>query len=365
MGLNLGLAVVGAAAGVAAERLTVGLVTRRRARAELDAVAPFGTLRGTPHLIEADDGTELYAEVEEADPAVAGEAPVTVVFSHGYCLDQDSWHFQRAALRGRVRMVFWDQRSHGRSGRGPLGDSRFERLARDLHAVVGELAPDGPLVLAGHSMGGMTVMALAAHDPELFAERVAGVALLSTTAGQWASTTLGLPGPAGRLVLRTAPAVLKLLGRQPALVERARRLSADAIAPFVKRYSFASDVDPAVARFAERMIEETPVDVVAEFLPAFYGHDTSAALEAFAGIPALVLHGDGDLLVPPDQGAAIADAVPGARFVLVEEAGHLVLLERPAQVDAELVALIEDASTTVDAEQERTSEQDGTGAARR
>ena len=57
-------------------------------------------------------------------------------------------------------------------------------LGRDLDAVLRALAPDGPLVLVGHSMGGMTIMALAEQRPELFAERVAGVALLSTSAGE-------------------------------------------------------------------------------------------------------------------------------------------------------------------------------------
>ena len=123
----------GAAAGVAIERLTVGRGMRRKARLALDAPGPYGSLRGTPGRAVADDGTELYYEVDEVEPRARrpapsrrrrrlfgrkAPAPVTVVFSHGYCLNQDSWHFQRAALRGLVRTVHWDQRSHGRSERG-------------------------------------------------------------------------------------------------------------------------------------------------------------------------------------------------------------------------------------------------------
>ena len=48
-----------------------------------------------------------------------------------------------------------------------------------LDAVV----PDGPVVLVGHSMGGMTIVALAEQHPELFGDRIVGVALISTTAG--------------------------------------------------------------------------------------------------------------------------------------------------------------------------------------
>ena len=118
------------AAGVAIERLTVGRGMRRKARLALDTYGPYGTLRGVPGAAVADDGTVLHYEVDEPDDAVVQAprrrrlfgrrqpAPPTVVFCHGYCLNQDSWHFQRAALRGDVRTVYWDQRSHGRSGRG-------------------------------------------------------------------------------------------------------------------------------------------------------------------------------------------------------------------------------------------------------
>ena len=133
-GAAIGVIAAGAAAGVAIERLTVGRGMRQKARLALDAAGPYGSLRGTPGTAVADDGTELYYEVDEVDPEAArraarrapapalrpqgARAPVTVVFSHGYCLSQDSWHFQRAALRGVVRTVHWDQRSHGRSERG-------------------------------------------------------------------------------------------------------------------------------------------------------------------------------------------------------------------------------------------------------
>ncbi|WP_420876598.1 alpha/beta fold hydrolase, partial [Streptomyces griseoruber] len=129
-GAAIGVIAAGAAAGVAIERMTVGRGMRAKARLALDSAGPYGGLRGTPGKAIADDGTELYYEVDDVEPqgGPAGRRrrlfgrkaplPVTVVFSHGYCLTQDSWHFQRAALRGVVRTVHWDQRSHGRSARG-------------------------------------------------------------------------------------------------------------------------------------------------------------------------------------------------------------------------------------------------------
>ena len=196
LGVGLAAAGVGAAIGLAAERATV-----RRRPPDREGADGYGTLRGLARTVTASDGTLLHVEVDEADegddagPARRGRrrpAP-TLVFSHGYCLSQDSWHYQRQALRGRFRMVFWDQRGHGRSGIGPPGSATIDQLGDDLHTVLEAVAPTGPLVLIGHSMGGMTVMSLAEKHPRLFAERVLGVGLVSTSAGGLDQITLGLP----------------------------------------------------------------------------------------------------------------------------------------------------------------------------
>ncbi|MFF5926149.1 alpha/beta fold hydrolase [Streptomyces hydrogenans] len=365
-GAAIGVLAAGAAAGVAVERLTVGRSVRQKARLALDATGPYGTLRGTPGRALADDGTVLAYETDGTDGAGgtgvaagarvvdgageagrtgvaegSGEAPVTVVFSHGFCLSQDSWHYQREALRGRVRTVFWDQRGHGRSARGPEEPVTIDRLGRDLKAVIDAAAPEGPLVLVGHSMGGMTVMALADRHPELIRDRVVGVALIGTSAGRLEEVSYGLPLAGVNAVRRVLPGVLRALGSQAELVEKGRRATADLFAGLVKKYSFASkDVDPAVVRFAERMIESVSVDVVAAFYPAFGAHDKLAALAAFRDLPALALAGDQDLVTPASHTEAIAEALPGSRLVVVPDAGHLVMLERPGAVTDALTALL-------------------------
>ncbi|MET8133269.1 alpha/beta hydrolase [Streptomyces sp. NPDC005251] len=357
-GAAIGVVAAGAAAGVAIERLTVGRGMRKKARLALDSTGPYGSLRGTPGKAYADDGTELYYEVDEAEPEASlaprrrrlfgrkAPAPVTVVFSHGYCLNQDSWHFQRAALRGVVRTVHWDQRSHGRSGRGvaQMEDRTpvtIDQLGRDLLAVIEAAVPEGPIVLVGHSMGGMTVMALADHFPELIRDRVVAVALVGTSSGRLGEVNFGLPVAGVAAVRRVLPGVLKALGQQAALVERGRRATADLFAGVIKRYSFASrDVDPAIERFAERMIESTPIDVVAEFYPAFTEHDKTAALARFTEMPVLVLAGVKDLVTPSEHSEAIADLLPDAELVLVPDAGHLVMLEHPEVVIDRLADLL-------------------------
>ncbi|MFI8102334.1 alpha/beta fold hydrolase [Streptomyces sp. NPDC086023] len=348
-GAAIGVIAAGAAAGVAVERLTVGRGMRRKARLALDASGPYGSLRGTPGKVRADDGTELYYEVDEAPEAKRSrfrrKAAPTVVFCHGYCLNQDSWHFQRADLRGLVRTVHWDQRSHGRSERGlaqadgsPL---TIEQLGRDLKTVIDAAAPEGPLVLVGHSMGGMTIMALGELFPELVRDRVVGVAFIGTSSGRLSEVTYGLPAAGVGVVRRVLPGVLRALGAEVELVERGRRATADLFAGMIKRYSFGSkDVDPAVSRFAERMIENTPIDVVAEFYPAFQEHDKTAALANLDHVPVLVLAGDKDLITPSGHSEIIAEHLADPELVVVPDAGHLVMLEHPETVTGRLRELL-------------------------
>lgn len=357
-----GAALGAVATGVAVERLTGHRSVRRQARMTLDAAGPYGTLRGTPGTAVAEDGTELYYEIDEPDVPDVPDGPdgqpgggargVTVVFSHGYCLSQDVWHFQRAALReAGVRAVYWDQRGHGRSGWGPApgGGSApvsIGLLGRDLRAVLDAAVPKGPVVLVGHSMGGMTMMTFAGQFPGYVARRVRGAAFLATSAGGLGEVTYGLPAPAVRAARRALPAVLRALGSRPALAERGRRAASDLYAGLIRRYAFGQprQVDPGVARFAERLIESVPIDVVARFYPAFAAHDAFADLAVFdglsAGLPLLVLAGDRDEITPPAHSERIAARLPRAESVTLPGAGHLVLLERPGEVSARLAALL-------------------------
>ncbi|MHC3821651.1 alpha/beta hydrolase, partial [Streptomyces sp. DT9] len=94
--------------------------------------------------------------------------------------------------------VHWDQRSHGRSERGRAQAQGvhvdIDQLGRDLKAVIDAAAPEGPLVLVGHSMGGMTMMALAAQYPALMRDRVVAGAFVGTSSGKLGAVSFGLPG---------------------------------------------------------------------------------------------------------------------------------------------------------------------------
>jgi len=334
----LGLLAAGAATGLVIERYAVG---RTRLRPDPHADEPFFALPADrTRAVPADDGVVLH--VEEVGPA--GEVPLTVVFCHGYTQQLAAWHFQRRALSagGPARLVFWDHRSHGRSGRSRPEHATIDQLGRDLAAVLTASAPDGPVVLVGHSMGGMTIMALADQQPELFGSRVVGVALLGTSSGGLARLGLGLPRPARPVAARALPFLTRGMRAQPALFERTRRFGTDLAFLVARRLAFgSSDVSPSLVEFVEAMTAACPVDVVAEFYDTFTGHDKLAALDVLRTLPVLVLVGSRDLVTPEAHSRAIADALPDAELVVVEGAGHMALLERAPEVTAHLQALLD------------------------
>ena len=106
-----------------------------------------------------------------------------------------------------------------------LVDVESEQLGRDLYGILQEFAPTGPVILIGHSMGGMSIMALAEQHPDLFGDRVIGVGLLSTSAGGLDETPIAFPGWPGRLVRRIATPTVAALARMPDVVERIGRLT--------------------------------------------------------------------------------------------------------------------------------------------
>ncbi|MBB5777073.1 alpha/beta fold hydrolase [Nonomuraea jabiensis] len=357
-GALVGAASAGVAAAALAKRYAVG---RIRLRPDTEASEPFGELRGRERTLVTSDGKALHVEIDgpeerrssggESESNDANEprsgrdhkrgAELTVVFCHGYCLSLESWHYQRKDLRENYRMVLWDQRSHGRSQRAGADDSTIDRLGADLAEVIERFVP-GPCVLVGHSMGGMTIMALADSHPELFADKIRGVALIATSAGKLAELTLGLPAMVSKAVHKIAPSTVSILGKGGALVDRTRSAGSD-IAFLMTRYMGFGDsknVSPTVVDFAESMIRATPTEVVADFYPALMNHDKLSALDVLDPVPTAIMVGERDWLTPPEHSRAIAAALPKAQLTEVPDTSHLIQLERPGAVNDALRDLI-------------------------
>jgi pimeloyl-ACP methyl ester carboxylesterase len=341
LGAAVGVVATGAALGLAAERYAVG---RTRLRPDPDAREPFfGLPADRTRQVLAEDGVPLH--VEEVGPQ---DAPLTVVLVHGYTQEMAVWHYQRQALAADNpgRVVLYDHRSHGRSGRGRPETATIDQLGRDLHTVLETVVPRGPVVLVGHSMGGMTIMALADAHPELFGTRVLGVALIGTSTGKLADVTFGLPRAVLPVTRRVVPWVTRGMKRKPQPFERTRRVGTDLAFLLARFGGFGDrDVSPSLVQFVEQMAANTPVDVIAEFYDTFTSHDKLAALDVLRGVETLVLVGSKDLLTPVGHSQAMADVLgragnDKAHLVVVEGAGHMVALERPALVTLQLRALI-------------------------
>jgi pimeloyl-ACP methyl ester carboxylesterase len=333
VGLAAGALAAGAGVAIAAEKIAVG---RIRLRPDPAAGEALGQLRGRSLTVLAADGVPLDVEICGPD-----DAPVTIIFCHGYALNQNCWHYQRAHLAAD-RLVFWDQRGHGRSGRSSSGHVTIDQLGADLHAVMMAAAPgDSPVVLVGHSMGGMTIMALADQHPELFGTKIIGVALISTAASA-VDPSRWLPAPIRPIARHAVPVVLRgAEGRAAAVIERARHAAGDLAFLGTRFIAFGDPrVSPAVVDFLERIIRATPVEVVAEFYLALLGHDKRAALGVLGKVPVLVLVGDHDRLVPPQLSDELAAVIPGADLVRVAGAGHVLILEYPEVVNGSITRLL-------------------------
>ncbi|MEU6828346.1 alpha/beta hydrolase [Nocardia beijingensis] len=278
-----------------------------------------------------EDGVALA--VREYGPR---DADLTVVLLHGHCLRSESWTYVRDELLRRyagARIVCYDHRGHGESAAASRRTYHLDQLGRDLRAVLDAVAPTGPVVLAGHSMGGMTVLTYAAQNPHEIGTRIVGVALLATAAGGLADAGFG------RLLRNPVVSAFQAaVRRAPGPMHHAKLLACRLFAPLIRTAEFGDrKVSARVLALANAMRNETPIVTMASYLSEFMVYDRTDALALLSRIPTLVLCGAADLMTPPSHSVAMAAAVEYSDFVIVESAGHSVILERPGLV-AEAVA---------------------------
>lgn len=284
------------------------------------------------------DGLEINVLRQGPD-----DAEVTVVLAHCWVTDMSDWHYQTTALRDRygdrIALLRWDARGHGGSDHADREACTLDNLARDMADVLDTFAPTGRLVLAGHSIGGMTMMALAERRPDLVA-RTDGALFCATSAGRLDTVTLGLP-EMGRLVRSQVPRVLAQRAR---MLTRRQRASQPFIESGITRKLLFGDR----MRLADRgLVVDQLITCPPATMEGFYRdlmrHDRVAALAAYADIPTVVMVGDRDVLTPAPHARRIAAAIPQARLLIAPGAGHMLPLERDELVTAELTGLIDQA----------------------
>jgi pimeloyl-ACP methyl ester carboxylesterase len=286
--------------------------------------------------VELPDGARLHATLEGSD-----DAPVTLVLAHGWTLSQSAWDDVAGLLTpriaaGELRLIRYDQRGHGRSTWGEnadeLGELSIDQLGADLGTLLDQLVPAGPVVLGGHSMGGMTIMCLAAARPELFGDRVTGVVLVSTSAGDLN------PEPrntAEKIRQRLTPGALTVALAGARVLETLRQ----ALPPTHRRHQklvrdllYGADATDEMVLAGAEIMHASTVRAFAVFLPALGEHEKRDELTSLKDVAVEILVGDSDKLTPQRHSRQMAEALPDAALHVVERTGHMLTQERPRLV---------------------------------
>jgi pimeloyl-ACP methyl ester carboxylesterase len=325
IGLAAGGVVLGLGAGLAIERALVG---HDRKRDDPEADEPFGRLRGERASITSFDGTRLHVEELGSGPCL--------VFSHGFSLTQDAWHYQRRDLPAEFRCVFFDQRGHGRSGQPRRDDYSLAALARDLHAVI-DWTGERRVVVIAHSMAGMAALQFAAIFPEELGRRVAGLVLVDSTytdavRGMTASLTSRGAAQVQRAVITAA---FRFIGQDPMRAQQLRRRGSDLGYLGTRLFGFGSSPSPSQVAFTDRLLASTDVEVWAKVFPSLIDFDHSEVLERI-DVPALIVVGDRDRLTPPAQARHMASKIRDAELLVLEDAGHMAFIEEHEVFNAAL-----------------------------
>lgn len=315
------------AAGVGATVLNDQRRDRRRLRRGEEV--GFGTVHSDPVSLTAHDGVRLNIEIDPVGgPDASGsvdDPDLTIVFLHGWMCTLDTWHYQRLALRGRERMVFLDHRSHGGSGRSRGTNSSLADLARDLRTVLDELVPTGPIVVVGHSMGGMTIQRLAVDDPGWFGDRIRGVVLIGTSGGH---------------LLRSSPALRRLVPllrvAGPAM-DWGRAFNSYSV---LRRWAVGPEAEPQHIDMCDEMILRAPSHVIFDFYPNFVGLDLTSGHAAIGRACTTVVGGPYDQLTPFSHSERLVESIPGADLVEVPGAGHMMMFERHEIVTSAIEDLV-------------------------
>ena len=283
------------------------------------------------------DGTRLH--IECFGPDQSPHAP-TIVLAHGWTEQLVYWTLviERLLERG-FRVAAYDLRGHGESEPGADGDYALARLGEDLQAVIEAVCEPGERpVVAGHSLGAMSIVAWAEHHP--VAERVSAAALFNTGVGSLLSESLLVPVPWLAAAINRTPlakGVLTTRGGVP-------KFSTPVSSALTRYIAFGPSATPAQVAFYERMLVACQPDVRSSVGLALTEMELSHAVPQLT-VPTLVMAGADDRLTPPSHAHRIAEALPElARLIVLPETGHMGPLERPDEVAAALVELAEAAA---------------------
>jgi pimeloyl-ACP methyl ester carboxylesterase len=323
--LTISAAAAGAATGIVLEVRHL-----RRLAHDPDYAALTAPLPGRPLVVTSGDGTRLHAEV------FGPEDGATVVLAHGWTEELRFWGpVIKLLSEAGLRPVAYDLRGHGASGPGTDGDYSLERFGDDLEAVLAASTPANELAMvAGHSLGAMSIAAWAEHHD--VARRARAAALINTGLGDLIAGHLLF----GELAKRLESPVLSRL----VLGSRARipAFSSPIQQAVIRHAAFGPTATAGQVAFYERMLIATAPDARAAAGVALTDMDLWHAV-ARLSVPTLVVAGERDRLTPPAHARRIAETLPQpAGLIELAQTGHMAPLERPQEIAAALVRLSRD-----------------------
>lgn len=265
------------------------------------------------------DGHRLHVEVHGEEDAPA------VVLAHGWTCSTAFWAAQIRALASDHKVVAYDQRGHGRSPAGTAHST--DALADDLVAVLkAALAPGERAVVAGHSMGGMTIMA-ASGRPE-FTEHAAAALLCSTGSSRLTAEALVLPLRPGAARTRITAAVLGSRAPLGPVTPLARRI--------LKYATMGPGSAPERVEACARIVHACPAPVRRAWSAVLAGLDLEADVARLT-VPTAVIAGTADRLTPVVHARALAAALPHCvGLTELTGMGHMTPIEAPEAVTAAL-----------------------------
>lgn len=288
-------------------------------------------LHGRAQEVVSQDGTTLH--VEEFGPA---DGP-TLVLAHGWTCQIRFWTRQIQALSPDIRVVAYDQRGHGRSGRAADDQYGIERFGHDLAAVLEATVPEGRrAVVAGHSLGGMSIVSYAGLHMGEVRDRLAAAALVNTGMGDLIQKALILP-------VRTPLAkVEQLVGSAALSAPLPLPAGPTPLAHRVVKYvALSPDATPAQVAFSEELVVDCRPDVRGAVGGALTRLDLHAAV-ARLDVPTLVICGERDKLTPPEHAERLHAELPRPLGLLRLPGGHMGPLEHADRVSAALRRLVGD-----------------------
>ncbi|WDV52331.1 alpha/beta hydrolase [Streptomyces coeruleorubidus] len=269
------------------------------------------------------DGARLHVEIHGPDAAPA------VVLAHGWACSTAFWAAQIRDLAADHRVIAYDQRGHGRSPAHPACST--DALADDLEAVLeATLAPGEQAVIAGHSMGGMTVMA--ASGRTAFREHTAAVLLCSTGSSQLVAASTVVPMRPGRLRTWLTRRILGSRAPLGPVTPLARRI--------LKYGTMGPGSAPHMVEACARVVHACPRRVRYAWSHVLDVLDLDQGVREL-DVPTAVVVGTADRLTPPVQARALAAALPhGTGLTELPGIGHMTPVEAPELVTGKIRELV-------------------------